>query len=311
MVWQLTVRRSRESGNPGVVGVNVGYVSRPPDSERYRLLSLAKLTEHMYYYKHMAHRSPYHSSQNHKATEATRCLMPENQKKTPCSKLPKRNPDPKPNSDTSPTSDRQIQRPEMTGNGREIEFSKRNSDTTSASDGQIQRPEMTGNGREIEFSKLTFRQQAALPRMARAAHKPVPEPHSIARRVASRGFRHLDFMALHKYVQRCRNENTLPAPQGIVRNLLPRAAPSGILDAALRWDAPPSPARSRPAVGSRRPRWQLSVRHYRESGNPRVVDVNVGSASRPPNSERYRQMAGSFQSRARGGKWQRVADGIL
>ena len=58
--------------------------------------------------------------------------MPENQKKIPCSKLPKRNPDSKPYSDTTPTSD-----------------------------GQIQRPEMTGNGREIEFSELTFRQQTA------------------------------------------------------------------------------------------------------------------------------------------------------
>ena len=254
MVWQLAVRHSRESGNPGVVGVNVGYPSRPPNSERYRLFPLAKLTEQMYYYKHMAHRFPYHQDQIQPATEATRCLMPENQKKTPCPKLPKRNPDPKPNSDTSPTSDRQIQRPEMTGNGREIEISELNSDTSPASDGHIQRPEMAGNGREIEvsklnsdtspasdghiqrpemadngreieISKLTFRQQAALPRMARAAHKPVPEPHSIARRVASRGFRHLDFMALHKYVQRCANENTFPDPHGIIRNLLPRAAP--------------------------------------------------------------------------------------
>ena len=61
--------------------------------------------------------------------------MPENQKKTPCSKLPKRNP---------------------------------NSDTTPVSGGQIQRPEMTGNGREIEISELTFRQQAALPAIAQA-----------------------------------------------------------------------------------------------------------------------------------------------
>ena len=63
--------------------------------------------------------------------------MPENQKKTPCSRITKRNPDSKPNSDTTPTSD-----------------------------GQIQQPEMTGNGREIEISELTFRQQAALPRIA-------------------------------------------------------------------------------------------------------------------------------------------------
>ena len=65
--------------------------------------------------------------------------MPENQKKTPCSKLIKRNPDSKPNSDTTP-----------------------------ASDGQIQRPEMADNGREIEISELTFRQQVALPRIALA-----------------------------------------------------------------------------------------------------------------------------------------------
>ena len=65
--------------------------------------------------------------------------MPENQKKTPCSRTTKRNQDSKPYSDTTPTSD-----------------------------GQIQRPEMTGNGREIEISALTFRQQAALPRIALA-----------------------------------------------------------------------------------------------------------------------------------------------
>ena len=70
--------------------------------------------------------------------------MPENQKKTHCSRLPKRNQDSKPNLDTTPTSD-----------------------------GQIQRPEMTGNGREIEISELTFRQQATLPRIAA---RPVPSP---------------------------------------------------------------------------------------------------------------------------------------
>ena len=170
------------------MGVNVGYASRPPNSERYRLLPLAKLTELMYYYKHMAHRSPCHSDQNHKATEATRCLMPENQKKTPCSRITKRNPDSKPNSDTTPTSD-----------------------------GQIQRPEMTGNGREIEISELTL---------------PASRP---------------------------------PSP----------GLPS------------PSHESSRPTVASRHPIWQLTVRHYRESVNPRVVGVNVGSASRPPNSDRY------------------------
>ncbi len=65
--------------------------------------------------------------------------MPENQKKTPCSKLPKRNPDSKPNSNTTPPSG-----------------------------GQTQRPDMSANDREIEISELTFRQQAALPRIALA-----------------------------------------------------------------------------------------------------------------------------------------------
>ena len=65
--------------------------------------------------------------------------MPENQKKTPCSKLTKRNPDSKPNSDTTPTSD-----------------------------GQTQRPDMSANDREIEISELPFRQQAALPAIALA-----------------------------------------------------------------------------------------------------------------------------------------------
>ena len=91
--------------------------------------------------------------------------MPENQKKTPCSKLPKRNPDSKPNSNTTPTSDGQIQRPEMADNGREIEISEPNSDTTPTSDGQTQRPDMSANDRETEISELPFRQQAALPGM--------------------------------------------------------------------------------------------------------------------------------------------------
>ncbi len=117
--------------------------------------------------------------------------MPENQKKTPCSKLPKRNPDSKPypptnperpemaangreieisepNSDTTPASDGQTQRPDMAANDRGIEISELNSDTTPTSDGQTQRPEMSANDREIEISELTFRQQAALPTIAHA-----------------------------------------------------------------------------------------------------------------------------------------------
>ncbi len=117
--------------------------------------------------------------------------MPENQKKTPCSKLPKRNPDSKPNSDTTPTSD-----------------------------GQIQRPEMTGNDREIEVSELTFRQQAALPAIA------------------------------------------------LAQSLAQAARDTGVAGRTLAGTLPPRHKRSRPTVASRHPIWQLTVRHYRESGNP-------------------------------------------
>ena len=80
--------------------------------------------------------------------------MPENQKKTPCSKLTKRNPDSEPNLDATPASDGQIQRPDMSANDREIGISELNSDTTPASDGQIQRPDMSANDREIGISEL-------------------------------------------------------------------------------------------------------------------------------------------------------------
>ena len=82
--------------------------------------------------------------------------MPENQEKTPCSRINKRNPDSKPNPPTNP------ERPEMAANGREIEFSE------PTSDGQTQRPDMSANDREIEISELPFRQQAALPGIALA-----------------------------------------------------------------------------------------------------------------------------------------------
>ena len=81
-------------------------------------------------------------------------MMPENQKKTPCSKLPKHNPDSELNSDTTPTSGGQTQRPEMAANGREIEFSEPNSDTTPTSDGQTQRPEMADNGRQWPGNRI-------------------------------------------------------------------------------------------------------------------------------------------------------------
>ena len=129
-------RHSRESGNPKAIGSKCVFASyRIPDS-RFR------------------------------GNDGIRRLETDILELTTPPRITKRNPDSKPNSDTTPASDGQTQRPEMAANDREIEFSKLNSDTTPASDGQTQRPEMATNGREIEFSELTFRQQAALPRIA-------------------------------------------------------------------------------------------------------------------------------------------------
>ena len=209
MVWQLTVRRSRESGNPRVVGVNVGYPSRPPNSERYRLFPLAKVTEHLYYSKHMACGSPYHWGQNHKATEATTCEMPENQEKTPCSKLTKRNPD-----------------------------SKLNSDTTPASDAQTQRPEMTGNDREIKISELTFRQQAALPRIAlaqaQAARDAGVAESTLRRWLQDPSFRQ-EFDRLRQELDRLRQESYDLARQAMrgLGQLWHRANPYGSLRSVI------------------------------------------------------------------------------
>ncbi len=71
--------------------------------------------------------------------------------------------------------------------------------------------------------------------VAQADHKPAPESQPFIRKIASAGFSLPTFMELHKYLERCRHNNTCPDVEGIIRCLLPQAEEQGCLE-ALRWD---------------------------------------------------------------------------
>ena len=48
-----------------------------------------------------------------------------------------------------------------------------------------------------------------------------PQPHVFIQRVASAGFRLPSFMAVHKYLERCRVKNILPDREDLLRSLIP------------------------------------------------------------------------------------------
>ena len=56
---------------------------------------------------------------------------------------------------------------------------------------------------------------------ARADRQPPPGPHAFIRRVASAGFRLHSFMAVHKYLERCRANNSLPDREDLLHALIP------------------------------------------------------------------------------------------
>ena len=56
---------------------------------------------------------------------------------------------------------------------------------------------------------------------ARADRQPPPESHAFIRKVASAGFRLPSFMAVHKYLERCRANNSLPDREDLLRALIP------------------------------------------------------------------------------------------
>ena len=54
-----------------------------------------------------------------------------------------------------------------------------------------------------------------------ASGQPPPLPHVFIQRVASAGFRLPSFMAVHKYLERCRAKNILPDREDLLRSLAP------------------------------------------------------------------------------------------
>ena len=57
--------------------------------------------------------------------------------------------------------------------------------------------------------------------VVRANGQPPPQPHAFIQRVASAGFRLPSFMAVHKYLERCRAKNILPDREDLLRSLVP------------------------------------------------------------------------------------------
>ena len=57
--------------------------------------------------------------------------------------------------------------------------------------------------------------------VAQADRQPPPDSHAFIRRVASAGFRLSSFMAVHKYLERCRAKNSLPDREDLLRALIP------------------------------------------------------------------------------------------
>ena len=59
--------------------------------------------------------------------------------------------------------------------------------------------------------------------VAHANGQPPAQPHAFIQRVASAGFRLPSFMAVHKYLERCRDRNDLPDVEDLLHALIPWA----------------------------------------------------------------------------------------
>ena len=57
--------------------------------------------------------------------------------------------------------------------------------------------------------------------VVQARGQPRSHPHVFIQRVASAGFRLPSFMAVHKYLERCRDRNDLPEREDLLRALIP------------------------------------------------------------------------------------------
>ena len=57
--------------------------------------------------------------------------------------------------------------------------------------------------------------------VSHANGQPLSHPHVFIQRVASAGFRLPSFMAVHKYLERCRAKDILPDREDLLRSLIP------------------------------------------------------------------------------------------
>ena len=57
--------------------------------------------------------------------------------------------------------------------------------------------------------------------VVQANGEPPAQPHAFIQRVASAGFRLPSFMAVHKYLERCRGNNNLPDSEDLLHALIP------------------------------------------------------------------------------------------
>ena len=57
--------------------------------------------------------------------------------------------------------------------------------------------------------------------VVRASGEPPAQPQAFIQRVASAGFRLPSFMAVHKYLERCRDRNDVPDREDLLRALIP------------------------------------------------------------------------------------------
>ena len=57
--------------------------------------------------------------------------------------------------------------------------------------------------------------------VGQASGQPQPHPHAFIQRVAAAGFRLPSFMAVHKYLERCRDRNDLPDREDLLHALIP------------------------------------------------------------------------------------------
>ena len=75
---------------------------------------------------------------------------------------------------------------------------------------------------------------------AQANHQPQPEPHTLVTQTAQTSRLPVTtWSALHRYLDRIRDQNATPDPHEIVQTLVPQAAARGLLT-LLRWDLSPN-----------------------------------------------------------------------